>query len=271
MLNFSANLSTLFTEVPFLERFSRARSAGFQHVEFQFPYQYPVDLIQHEINAHGLNVVLFNLPPGDWNNRERGIAILPDRRQEFYESVDEALRYATALGCPRLHCMAGIMPEGMKDDDAWQTYRENLQYAAAKLSVYGITLLIEPINPFDMPGYFLSDLHKAFQTLDDLKLPNLKIQFDFYHIQRIQGELITSFAKYKEHVGHVQIADNPGRHQPGSGEIHYSRIFAYLDQTGYPGYIGLEYNPEGATEDSLSWINSYIQGTDRILKQDWEV
>lgn len=254
MLNFSPNLSTLYHEVPFLQRFSKARAAGFRYVEFQFPYEFQIDEIKREVQTHNLNVVLFNLPPGDWKQGDRGIAILPDRRQEFREAVEEAIRYATALNCPRLHCLAGILPEEMPAVDAWKVFAENLRHAASKFADYGLTLLIEPINTFDMPGYFLSDLRRAYSMICELKLPNLKIQYDFYHIQRIQGELLTSYKRLQDLIGHVQIADTPGRHQPGTGEINYSNIFRFLEDSGYQGYVGLEYIPAGPSDESFNWL-----------------
>ncbi|GAX89805.1 2-oxo-tetronate isomerase [Effusibacillus lacus] len=257
MFKFSANLTTLFNEAPFMDRFGLAQQAGFRHVEFQFPYEFPVDSIKREIESRNLDVVLFNFPPGDWKKGDRGIAVFPDRRQEFYESVDEAIRYALALDCPSLHCMAGVRPDGLQAEEAWKVFRENLSYAAGRLANHGITLLIEPLNPYDMAGYMLSSLDQAVQLVNELKLPNLKIQFDFYHMQRIQGELLASFSRVKELIGHVQIADNPGRHQPGTGEIHYSNIFRFLEESGYSGFVGLEYFPLGKTIDSFDWMQAH--------------
>ena len=254
MLKFAANLTMFFTDVPFLQRFEKARAAGFDYIEFQFPYAYPLDLIKQELHTQCLGVVLFNLPAGDWDRGERGIAILPDRRQEFRETVDEAIRYAHVLTCSRLHCMAGVLPADLPMADAVAIYKENIHYAASKLATEQITLFIEPINRVDMPGYFLSDPNQAYQFLQTWKLPNVKLQFDFYHVQRIQGELLSSFSRLKELIGHVQIADNPGRHQPGTGEINYSGIFRYLKEIDYKGFIGLEYFPKGDFKESLQWL-----------------
>ncbi len=254
MLTFAPNLTTLFTEVPFLERFERAKKAGFTHVEFQFPYEHPSDAVAEQLNQHGLKAVLFNLPAGDWEKGDRGIAIFPTRRDEFRASVHTAIEYAQSLQCTMLHCMAGVKPEKLDRRDALLVYKENLRYCAREFEKYGLTVVIEPINAFDMPDYFLSNLEFAVDILNDLALPNVKLQFDVYHMQRMQGELISSFKKYKEHIAHIQIADNPGRHEPGTGEIHYANVFRAFEAEGYNGAIGLEYFPKGKSEDSFTWL-----------------
>lgn len=254
MLTFAPNLSTLFTEVPFIERFEKAKEAGFTHVEFQFPYVNSANEVQEKVNRYGLQTVLFNLPAGHWEQGDRGIAIFENRRDEFHQSVTTAIEYAQALNCSTLHCMAGVLPSDINKDDALQVYKENVQFCAKQFEKYGLTVVIEPINTFDIPGYFLSDLEFAASIINELALPNIKLQYDFYHMQRMQGELISSFKKHKDLVGHIQIADNPGRHEPGTGEIHYENIFSALKDEGYNGFIGLEYNPKGKSEDSFTWL-----------------
>ncbi|PWA13250.1 hydroxypyruvate isomerase [Pueribacillus theae] len=254
MYQFAANLTTLFTEVPFLERFKKAKDSGFTHVEFQFPYAFSPEQIKQKLHEYELKTVLFNLPPGNWEQGDRGIAILPSRREEFEESVEQAIRYARELKCNKLHCMAGILPEGTKKEVALSAYKDNLRFAAEQLHKHGLTLVIEPINTFDMPGYLLSNLGQAVEMIHELKMPNLKLQFDFYHIQRMQGELLNSFKQHKGSIAHIQIADNPGRHEPGTGEIHYENVFTFLEKEGYEGFVGLEYNPSGNSEKSLAWL-----------------
>jgi hydroxypyruvate isomerase len=254
MLKFAANLTMLYGEVPFLERFARARASGFGAVEFLFPYEAGLEAVRAALADNGLRVVLFNLPAGDWGRGERGIAILPDRRREFREGVEEAIRYALALGSRQLNCLAGKLPPGLDRQEAAAVLEENVAYAADRLAEHGLTLLVEPINTFDIPGFFLPTPDAALEVLRRVGRPNVRIQFDFYHVQRAQGELIATFRRVRDHVAHVQIADNPGRHQPGTGEIHYPNVFRALEDAGYGGYIGLEYVPEGTTEESLSWL-----------------
>lgn len=254
MLKFAPNLSTMFTEVPFLERFEKAKQAGFQFVEFQFPYAHSSDEVKKQLDMHGLQTVLFNLPPGDWDKGDRGIAIFSDRQDEFKQSVKQALEYAQIFECTKMHCMAGVLPEDGERMRALETFKENVRYCAEQFGERGLTVLLEPINTYDMPNYFLSNVELAIEILDELALPNVKLQFDFYHMQRIQGELINTFKKYKDRIGHVQIADNPGRHEPGTGEINYDNIFRMLAEEGYDGFIGLEYIPKDNSENSLSWL-----------------
>lgn len=253
-MRYSINLSTIFTEVPFLERFQKAREAGFKYVECQFPYDYPPEQIQEVLAENHLSLELINLPPGDWSGGDRGLAVAPRRVNEFKASVEKGLTYGVALKVKKIHCMAGILPEGMEQKTVRETYIENLTYAAEKLDEHGITLLIEPINTFDMPGYFLSNLHEAAKIIAEIGRPNVKLQYDFYHIQRIHGNLIANFKKYSHSIGHIQIADVPGRHQPGTGEIHYENIFRSLQDDGFKGLIGLEYTPKGSSEDSFTWM-----------------
>lgn len=257
MLRFAANLSTLFQEVAFVERFARAHAAGFRYVEFQFPYESDAQVLQNELKAHEQQVVLFNLPPGDWAKGDRGISIFADRRDDFRASVELAIEYGQALNCQRFHCMAGIRPEGLPEQEAWHIYEENVRYASDKLASHDSILLIEPINRSDMPGYFLSDVRLAHEALATWNLPNVRLQFDFYHVQRMHGELIGHFQSCQDWIGHVQIADNPGRHQPGTGEINFSNIFTFLENEGYNGFIGLEYIPDGQTEHSFTWMRGH--------------
>lgn len=256
MLQFAPNLTTLFTEFSFLERFKEAKKLGFSNVEFQFPYAFSAADINQKLIDNELACVLFNLPAGDWETGERGIAIFPNRIEEFRESVALGIEYALFFGTKNIHCLAGVLSSELSKEEALATYEDNLLFAANELKEHDITLLIEPINPFDMPGYFLTDVNDAMAIIQKLALPNLKLQLDFYHLQRIQGELVATWKRYKDKVGHIQIADNPGRHEPGTGEIHYDFIFKMLRQHQYSGYIGLEYTPLAKTETSFSWLTN---------------
>lgn len=260
MLKFAANLTMLYTDVPFLERFGRARASGFDAVEFLFPYPAGLNAVQQAAREAELAVVLFNLPAGDWDRGERGIAILPDRRAEFREGVAEAVRYAKALGVERLNCLVGRRPDELPESDARAVLRENVRYAAEELAKAGLTLMLEPVNPYDIPGFFLNRTREAVELMGEVGMPNLRIQYDIYHLQRTQGEIIGTFRALQDKIGHIQIADNPGRHQPGSGELNYARIFSALEEASYAGYIGLEYIPPGRTEDSLDWWRLYQTG-----------
>jgi hydroxypyruvate isomerase len=254
MPKFAANLSMLFTEAPFIERFSLARAAGFEAVEFLFPYAFDADDIAERLQRHQLQLVLHNLPPGDWNAGERGMACDPRRRDEFQESVHTALDYATELNVPRVHCMAGILPGGLDPERARETLVENLQYAADQFAPHGIDVLIEPINTYDIPGYFLNGSRQALAILRDAARPNLGLQFDIYHMQRMEGELSNTLRACLPSIRHIQIADAPGRHEPGSGEINYPHLFRLLDEIGYAGWVGCEYVPSTTSEASLTWL-----------------
>jgi hydroxypyruvate isomerase len=260
MNTFTVNLSTIFTEVPLLERFKKAKECGFSHVEIQFPYELPVETIAVKLKEHQLTLELINVPAGNWEKGERGIAIYPDRINEFKEAVAKGIEYATALGVSRLHCLAGVLAYGEDRETARKAYLENLGYAARKMARHGLTLLIEPINPFDMPGYFLTDIEEAAAIVDEIGCPNVKLQFDFYHIQRIQGNLLGTFDRHFERIAHVQLADVPGRHEPGTGEINYQNVLEHLEKKGYKGYIGLEYIPAGKSEESFKWMNQLGTG-----------
>jgi hydroxypyruvate isomerase len=253
MQRFAANLTMLFNEVPFLDRFERAAQAGFEAVEFLFPYAYPAEEIRQRLDKHSLKLVLHNLPAGDWDAGERGIACHPERVAEFREGVAQAIRYAKALGVGQLNCLAGKAPAGVADEVLRLTFVENLRFAAAELKKAGLRLLIEPINTFDIPGFYLNRTVQAVAILDEVGADNAFVQYDIYHAQRMEGELAATVQKYLPRIGHIQLADNPGRNEPGSGEINYPFLFAHLDRIGYDGWIGCEYKPATSTEAGLGW------------------
>ena len=253
MPRFAANLTMLFTELPFLDRFAAAAKAGFEAVEFLFPYAYPAAEIRQRLDAHGLALVLHNLPAGDWDAGERGIACHPDRVAEFREGVAQALVYARALGVKQLNCLAGKAPQGVADEVLRETFVENLRFAAAELKKAGLRLLIEPINTFDIPSFYLNRTDQAVSILVEVGADNAFVQYDIYHAQRMEGELAATVHKYLSRIGHIQLADNPGRNEPGSGEINYAFLFAHLDRIGYDGWIGCEYKPATTTEAGLGW------------------
>ncbi|WP_075981662.1 hydroxypyruvate isomerase family protein [Bacillus massilinigeriensis] len=254
MFPFAVNLSTIFTEVPFIERFQKAKEAGFSNVECQFPYSFSIPSIKEALDQNNLSLVLINLPPGEWESGERGIAIFPEKIEQFQKSVFEGIEYAKALNVHKIHCMAGILPSENQKEMARKTYIKNLKFAAEKFAEHNLTLLIEPINREDMPGYFLTDIIEAVHIIEEVAEPNLKLQYDFYHIQKIKGNLLSTFEQYFHLIGHVQIADVPGRHQPGTGEINYNRVFEFILEKHYPGFIGLEYTPLGESEESFDWV-----------------
>jgi hydroxypyruvate isomerase len=253
MPRFAANLTMMFTEVPFLDRFERAAQAGFEAVEFLFPYAFAAEAIKQRLDDHGLRLVLHNLPAGDWDAGERGIACHPDRIAEFRSGVGRAIAYARVLGVEQLNCLAGKAPAGVADEVLRQTFVENLRYAAKALAAAGLKLLIEPINTFDIPGFYLSRTTQAASILVEVGADNAFIQYDLYHAQRMEGELAATVQKYLPRIGHIQLADNPGRHEPGTGEINYPFLFAHLDRIGYRGWIGCEYKPATTTEAGLGW------------------
>ena len=256
MPKFNANLTMLFNEVPFLDRFQAAAGAGFKGVEFLFPYAFDKDAIAERLDQHGLVQVLHNLPAGDWDAGERGIACHPDRVGEFRDGVGRAIEYATALGCKQLNCLAGIAPAGVDAEKVHATFVANLRFAAARLEEAGIRLLVEPINTFDIPGFHLNRTAQAIALIEEVGSPNLWLQHDVYHLQRMEGELANTIAKHLPKIAHMQIADNPGRHEPGSGEINYAWLFRYIDQLGYDGWIGCEYKPAADTREGLGWIKA---------------
>jgi len=254
MPHFAANLTMMFNEVPFPQRFAAAAKAGFKAVEFLFPYDYPAADVARWLKEAGLKNVLFNMPPGDWASGERGLASLPGREEEFRAGVARALEYAKALGTPRLHAMAGLLPRGAERSRHQAVYVANLRHAAEVLAGHGIDLLIEPINTRDIPGYFLNTQAEAHAVRKEVNAPNLKVQMDFYHAQIVEGDLSVTLRKHIANVGHVQIASVPDRHEPDEGEISYRHIFHLLDELGYSGWVGCEYRPRGRTEDGLGWL-----------------
>ncbi len=253
MPKFAANLSMLFTELPFLDRFEAAAQAGFDAVEFLFPYAWEPEQIKQRLDAHGLQLVLHNLPAGNFDAGERGIACHPGRVDEFRAGVAQALRYAQVLGVPQLNCLAGIAPAGVADAVLHQTLVGNLAYAAAALGKAGLKLLIEPINTFDIPGFYVNRTAQAAAILAEVGAGNGYIQYDIYHAQRMEGELAGTLQKYLPQIAHIQLADNPGRHEPGSGEINYPFLFSHLDRIGYTGWVGCEYKPGTTTQAGLGW------------------
>ena len=254
MPRFAANLTFLFNEVPFPDRFAAAARAGFRAVEYMSPYELSAEEIAERLAANGLEQVLFNLPAGDWAGGERGIAILPDRREEFRAGVARAIAYAKVLNCPRINCLAGVLPAGLDPRAAEDVFVDNLKFAAAELEAAGIRLLIEPINTRDIPGFFLTRTRQALHIIARVGSDNLLVQYDIYHMQVMEGDLARTIADNLPRIGHVQLADNPGRNEPGTGEINYPFLFRHLDSIGYDGWIGCEYRPGGATEAGLGWM-----------------
>jgi 2-dehydrotetronate isomerase len=258
MPRFAANLSFLFSEVPFLDRFAAAARAGFGAVEFGYPYEFPAKELAARLAGNGLEQVLINTPPGDPAAGDRGLAGLPGREHEFAASFDTALRYAQALSCPRIHVMAGVLPAGA-DDAKRARHREtfvgNLRFAAAEAKGHGITLTIEPINPRDMPGYLLNTQAEAHAIREEVGAPNLKVQMDFYHAQIVEGDLSTKLRQWLNDIGHVQIAGVPDRHEPDRGELNCYALFDLLDELGYKGWVGCEYRPRNGTLPGLAWLD----------------
>jgi hydroxypyruvate isomerase len=253
MPRFAANLTMLFCEVPFVERFAAARRAGFDAVEFVSPYDHDPDALARVVRDHGLEVAVFNLPAGDWARGDRGMACDPARRAEFRDGLARGIAYARALGCSRLHAMAGIRPPGAEETALRATYVENLRFAGAALAEHGMMLLVEGINGRDMPGYYLGTSRQAFELMDEAVVPNLYYQYDVYHMQIMEGDLAPTIERRLPRIGHVQIADTPGRNEPGTGEINYRFLFRHLDRIGYRGLVGCEYRPLAGTEAGLGW------------------
>ncbi|MGE0750232.1 MAG: 2-oxo-tetronate isomerase [Variibacter sp.] len=255
MPRFAANLSMMFTEHDFLDRFDAAADAGFMAVEYLFPYGHDPKAIGERLARNKLTQALFNMPPGDWAKGERGLAALPSRFDEFKAGVDNALRYADATGVKQVHMMAGMADRGSKEAQA--SYRRAMTYAAEKLAAKNLDLLLEPINGRNMPGYFLNDFHYAEALIREINLPNLKLQFDIYHCQIMHGDVTMMFRKLQPLVAHVQIASVPSRHEPTSEELNDTFLFAELDRLGYDGFIGCEYNPRAGTREGLGWFQPY--------------
>lgn len=254
MPKFAANLTMLFTEVDFLDRFAAAATAGFRGVEFLFPYAYPKEALAERLAKNSLTQVLHNLPAGDWAKGERGIACLPGRESEFRAGVGAAISYAKALRCPQLNCLVGVAPSGAEAGAVRSTLVGNLRFAARELEGAGIKLLVEPINTYDIPGFYLSRTDQTLALFDEIGERNLWLQYDIYHMQRSEGELATTIATHVDRIAHIQLADNPGRNEPGTGEINYDYLFRRLDELGYGGWIGCEYKPRTTTLEGLGWL-----------------
>ncbi|NKF28190.1 hydroxypyruvate isomerase [Pseudomonas sp. BGM005] len=257
MPSFAANLSMLFTEQDFLARFEAAAKAGFSGVEYLFPYDYSSAELKSLLNAHGLTQVLFNLPAGDWAKGERGIACLPDRVEEFCAGVDRAIVYAKVLGNTQVNCLAGIRPQNCDEAILEQTFVTNLRYAAEKLQGEGIKLVMEAINTHDIPGFYLNNTAQALSIREQVGSANLFLQYDIYHMQIMEGDLARTLSAHLGEINHVQLADNPGRNEPGTGEINYRFLFEHLDRIGYQGWVGCEYKPLTTTEAGLGWLKSH--------------
>ncbi len=257
MPRFAANISMMFNEVPFLDRFERAARAGFQAVEFLFPYEFPAAEIAKRLQDNGLKQVLFNGPPGDWTRGERGIAALPGRQQEFREGIKQALEYSVALGCPLLHVMAGLKPEGMPYDTMISTYAANLAWASREAAKVGVKPIIEPINHRDIPGFFLNTTDQGAAIIQGLGPDRVGLQFDLYHCAITEGDICKRVEKHLPLISHMQVADNPGRNEPGTGEVNWPFVFKRIDELGFQGWIGCEYRPAGNTEAGLGWFQPY--------------
>ncbi|GMQ46774.1 hydroxypyruvate isomerase [Vibrio sp. 10N] len=257
MPKFAANLSMLFTEFDFLERFEQAALAGFKGVEYLFPYDFEAQTIKTQLENHQLEQVLFNLPAGDWELGDRGIAVDPNRIEEFQLGVAQAIEYAKVLGNTQVNCLAGIVPEGVTEQDAHTTFVINLRYAAQQLEAAGIALVIEAINTRDIPGFFLNTTEQALEVIAEVGSDNLSLQYDIYHMQIMEGDLSPTIAKNLSNIAHIQLADNPGRHEPGTGEINYHFLLPHLDELGYQGWVGCEYKPKASTRQGLSWLNDF--------------
>ncbi len=257
MTRLCANLSMLFTEQPFLQRFAAAANAGFTGVEYLFPYAFGSAQIKAQLDEHALTQVLFNLPAGDWDQGERGIACHPDRVEEFKAGVDLAIEYAKVLGNIQVNCLAGIAPVGVDPARVQQTFVDNLRYASARLEAAGIRLVMEMINTRDIPGFFLTTTAQALKIHEQVGSANLYLQYDIYHMQIMEGDLARTLEAQLAVINHVQLADNPGRHEPGTGEINFRFLFEHLDHIGYDGWIGCEYKPLTTTEAGMGWLNTH--------------
>ena len=258
MPKFSANLTFLYQEHAFLDRFAAAAADGFPAVEYVSPYEHAPEVVAGALAANGLVQALFNMPAGDWDGGERGIGCLPDRVEEFRASVDTAIRYGRALGCRKINCLAGFAPPGVDAEALEATLVGNLKYAAPRFADAGIKLLLEPINRRDMPAFFVATTQHAERLFAAAAESNLWIQYDIYHAQVMQGDLVPTFARLRERIAHVQIADNPGRHEPGTGEINYRFVLPELDRLGYDGWIGCEYAPLAGTSEGLRWMKHFL-------------
>ena len=257
-LKVAANLTMMYNEHEFMDRFAAASRDGFKGVEYLFPYDYPVDAIGEQLETHGLQQILFDFPAGDWANGDRGIAVQPNRVGEFQDGVGLAIEYAKALGCQRLTCLAGIPEAGSDPDATDNTLVSNLRFAADAAAAIDAIVLVEPLNTIDVPGTFVSATAHGQRLIKDTVRDNVRLQFDVYHTQIMEGDLARKFSRLLPIIGHVQIADNPGRHEPGSGEINYPFILDHIDSCGYEGWIGAEYIPASDTKAGLSWADPYL-------------
>jgi hydroxypyruvate isomerase len=258
MPRFSANISMLFKEVEFPERFEAAAQAGFKAVEIQFPYGWSKRQLGEIARHAGVEVVLINIPAGDPEKGDRGLGCLPGRVGEFREGVAKAIEYSKALGCRQMNCLAGVAPSGVKDAKLRKTYVANLGYAAGELARHGMTLLVEPINTRTIPGFYLNKSAQALALMDEVGAANLKLQYDLFHMRIMGDDLAGAIAANLARIGHMQVADVPGRHEPGTGEIDFPPLFDLIDRLGYQGWIGAEYAPAGKTEDGLAWVRKYL-------------
>jgi hydroxypyruvate isomerase len=273
MPKFAANLSMLYSELDFLDRFEAAAKDGFMAVEYLFPYAFASRDIAARLKANGLQQVLFNAPPGDWNAGERGLACLPGREAEFYAGIAKALDYAAALECPRIHVMAGLLPAGSAHEALYPTYVDQLRWAAAQAARQGIDVLVEPINTRDIPRFYLNRQDQAHKVLADVGAANLKVQMDLYHCQVMEGDVAMKIRQYLPtgRVGHIQIAGVPQRHEPDMGELDYPYLFSVLDELDYSGWVGCEYRPQaglqaGGTSAGLGWLKPYLEGNDNFMQ-----
>jgi len=257
MPKLNANLSMLFNEVDFLDRFDAAAQAGFKGVEYLFPYDFDMHKIKQKLESNNLTQVLFNLPAGDWDSGERGIACHPERIEEFQQGVDLAIEYAKILACSQCNILAGIVPDGVSQSDAEKTFIQNLHYAAPRLEKAGIRCLIEAINTRDIPGFFLNNTKQTLEIIKQVDSTNLFYQYDIYHMQIMEGDITPTIKANLENIAHIQLADNPGRNEPGTGEINYHFIFKFLDSIKYSGWIGCEYKPKTTTQAGLNWLQQH--------------
>jgi hydroxypyruvate isomerase len=255
MPKLAANVSMLFPQLPFLERFAAARKAGFRYVEYQFPYDHDAGEVAKRVRDAGVEVVLHNLPPGNYAKGERGIACLPGREREFREGIERGIAYAKAAGCPRMNCLAGLAPA---DGEHRATLVANLRHAARKLGEAGLQLLIEPINTRTVPGFFLTGSQQAVDVLNAVGEGNAFVQYDLFHMQIMEGDLAATIERLLPRIGHMQIADVPARNEPGTGEVNFDFLLRHIDALGYSGWIGAEYNPKGDTVEGLKWARAYL-------------
>jgi len=260
MPKFSANLTMLFNEADFLDRFDLAARAGFKGVEFLFPYKWKKEEIAEKLDRNKLKMVLFDLPAGNWEAGERGVACLPGRESEFQEGVGLAIEYAKALKCSQLTCIVGITPKGVPPEKARQTLVANLRFAATALEKEKICPLIEALNSQDVPGFYAVHTRDSLKLLEEVNHPNLRLQYDIYHMQVMEGNLTRTIRDNLKYIAHMQLADNPGRHEPGTGEINFPNLLRFIDEAGYTGWIGCEYKPVGVTEEGLKWLKPYLKG-----------